>query len=378
MRELIRFLCRDLVAGRSRVALSVVAIASVVVLITVFEGFKSGLSAQVRSYDDSLDVPLVVIQAGADSTAAARSAVPAEIVERLSAAPYVTGAHPVLIVRSIFDHADHKTPVSVVGYRTRGGPARIVEGRPVAAPDEAVFDRGLMRKHGLEAGDQVAILGRQFTIVGVSGDTSSLLGSYIFVDLDTLQVVASGLSSPAARAASAPTMVLVDLAPGVTRADTQASIALLSSDIRAVTPAYLGDRDVRAVSDIMGSATDFIVYAAYVVGLLVIGLTLYGGVLERHVEFGIAKALGASSRWLYSYVLAYAFILTAAALVAGLAASQGIARAIPQIAPQYLVIVWEPQVVARTAVAVLSLALFASLFPIMRVARVDPAMVFRR
>ena len=45
---MIRFVYRDLVAGRVRVALSVAAIASVVMLITVFEGFKSGLSAQVR------------------------------------------------------------------------------------------------------------------------------------------------------------------------------------------------------------------------------------------------------------------------------------------------------------------------------------------
>ncbi|MBI4219929.1 MAG: ABC transporter permease [Chloroflexi bacterium] len=359
-------------------ALSIAAIASVVVLITVFEGFKSGLSAQVRSYVDSLTAPLVVIQAGADSTAAVRSAVPAELVQKLTAAPEVQAVHPVLIVRSIFEHADHKTPVSVVGYEERGGPARIVAGRPVAGPDEAVFDRGLMRKHGLSLGDQVAVFGRRFKVVGVSSGTSSLLGSYIFVSLETLQTIASGFPETTGQATEAPTMLLVDLAPGVTASEAQIRLGALSADVRVVTPDFLAGNDVRAVNDIMGSAMTFLVYAAYVVGLLVVGLTFYGGVLERHSEFGIVKALGAGNRWLYAYVLAYSAALTAAALAIGIAASQGVASLIPEIAPQYLVVAWDPRVIFRTSVAALGIALIASAFPILRVSRVDPAMVFRR
>ena len=173
-------------------------------------------------------------------------------------------------------------------------------------------------------------------------------------------------------------MLLVDLAPGVTASDAQIRLQALSADVRVVTPDFLADRDVRAVNDIMGSATTFIVYAAYAVGLLVVGLTFYGGVLERYAEFGIVKALGAGNRWLYAYVLAYGAVLTAAALAIGLAASQGVASLIPEIAPQYWVVAWEPRVILRTSVAALGIALIASAFPIVRVSRVDPAMVFRR
>lgn len=375
---MLKLLLRDMLTSRTRLTLSLLAIASVVVLITVFEGFKAGLWTQVRAYPTSLDVPLVAIQAGADGTALSRSVIPEAVAQLLASEPDVNAVTPVLIVHSIFDHEDHKTPVSIVGFEGRGGPARIVSGRNAQARDEAVFDRSLVRKYGLSVGRQVTVLGRRVAVVGVSEGSSSLFGSYIFVSTETLRGLVTSSGTVAESGSAAATLLLLELAPGTPADAARARLSSRSPGVEIVTPSYLGSRDVVAARDVMGSAIRFIVASSYVVGLLVVGLTLYGGVLEREAEFGIVSALGAGSRRLYSYVLLQGVLLSVVGFGLGLAASQGVAALLTRVAPQYLIVVSDFTVIVRTAVALFAIGAVATLFPVFRIASIDPAQVFRR
>jgi putative ABC transport system permease protein len=123
---------------------------------------------------------------------------------------------------------------------------------------------------------------------------------------------------------------------------------------------------------------NLLVLVAYVVGVLVIGLVLYAGVLERVREYGIMKALGTRNSRLYEHVMGQAAVFTAAGLAVGLLASLGVAALFAWLLPQYLVVVGDATVLLRVGVAALLMALVASAFPVRQVAEVDPAMVFRQ
>lgn len=71
-----RFLYRNLLSDRGRAALSVLAVASAIVLLVMLEGFKVGLWQQVRSYQEHLPVQLVAAMATASSSVQMRFSLP--------------------------------------------------------------------------------------------------------------------------------------------------------------------------------------------------------------------------------------------------------------------------------------------------------------
>ena len=144
-----------------------------------------------------------------------------------------------------------------------------------------------------------------------------------------------------------------------------------------MTPPELASNDVATVRALLGSVMNLMVAVAYVVGTLVIGLTLYASVFEQIRSFGIVKALGARNAHLYAYVLAQAGVFSITGFGLGIALSLGVAWLVSWLAPQYLVVPLDAQVLARSALAAFVMATTASLLPIRQVAEVDPVMVFR-
>jgi putative ABC transport system permease protein len=110
--------------------------------------------------------------------------------------------------------------------------------------------------------------------------------------------------------------------------------------------------------------------------LAVIALTIYTSTVERVRDYGVLKAVGASPRQLFTVVLrqsiAVALIGFASGSLLALAAGKLIQDSVPEFATLYR---WQDILAVFGAVLVMSA--LAAVVPIRRVARVDPAMVFR-
>jgi putative ABC transport system permease protein len=115
---------------------------------------------------------------------------------------------------------------------------------------------------------------------------------------------------------------------------------------------------------------------AYIVGLLVIALTIYTATLERSREYGMLKALGANFLKLASVVLTQAFISSSLGAMLGIAISYLAADLIGRASPDMLVLIAPADVVSQLPVLALVTAL-ASLLPLARIARLDPMIVFK-
>lgn len=371
---MVRLLTRTLLADRSRTLLGVLSVGGAVVLVILLEGFSAGLWQQVRSYRESWPVPLVAVPAGSTTSLQTRSGMPGSVAEQVRSVPGVRAVHPLIAAPSIYVRGDRRAPIYVVGYDQVGGPWRLAAGRQPGAPGEMVMDRALAKRMGFQLGDAVPLLGGEFRLVGLSAETASMLGSYTFVPLGD---AARLLSSRGASEGFA-TLLLVDVQPGSRTATTRQAIEEAVPGVDVFTPSALAANDVAMAEGVLGSIMNLLVLVAYVVGVLVIGLVLYAGVLEHVREYGIMKALGTRNTKLYGHVMGQAAVFTAAGFAVGLLASLGVAALFAWLLPQYLVVVGDATVLLRVGVAALLMALVASAFPVRQVAGVDPAMVFRQ
>jgi putative ABC transport system permease protein len=250
-----------------------------------------------------------------------------------------------------------------------GGPWNLVEGTDDLAPDEVVIDRVIANRHGLGLGDQVNILGYDLTIAGLSEGTFGLATSMTFVNKAALALL-MGVPPDGA------SYILI-------RPEESADLDALGSRLRNVAPdASLMTRADFAASDqemIRQMGVDVVRamnMVAYVVGLLVIGLTIYTATVERAREYGVLKAIGADTRNLLTVVFAQAFVSAGLGFLAGIGLAYGTAALVSSLFPEMLILIEPAQLLREAPILVLITAL-AALLPLGRIARLDPMVVFQ-
>ncbi len=372
-----RLIYRGLATDPQRTALSVVAVGAAIVLVLVLEGFQAGLWDQVRSYRAEWPVQLVVTPPGTSTLGFSRVAIPSETVETIRRTPGVEKAHPLVGAPLILVLGDQRAPITVIGYDTVGGPPRLSAGRPVSSPGEAVMADALAKRFGLGVGNLVPLLGRDFRIAGLASGASSMLGSYVFVGVHDAYAALS-VAGDTGEHAGSPNILLVEVEPGVQTSVVRQTLQKSLPGFTVLTPAELADNDVETAKGILGSVMRVFVAAAYVAGVLIIGMTLYAAVLERTRDYGIMKALGTRNTRLYRYVLGHALFFTVAGFALGVLGNLAVARLLALLEPQYYLATWDGDMLLRTGLAAAVMAAVASLLPVRQIQGVDPAMVLRQ
>jgi putative ABC transport system permease protein len=114
-----------------------------------------------------------------------------------------------------------------------------------------------------------------------------------------------------------------------------------------------------------------------VVGLAVAAVSIYTATLARLDEYAVLKAIGMSNRALYSLVSRQSLLTVLGGLVLALVLVAALAFGLPALNPDVSVAPSAGSVL-RTAGAAGLIALLAAFVPARRVARVDPASVYRR
>lgn len=122
----------------------------------------------------------------------------------------------------------------------------------------------------------------------------------------------------------------------------------------------------------------FVLYAiGGLTGILVIGLTVYTATIERTKEYGVLKAIGASNGRLFRILLGQALYLATAGFLAGLAIT-----AVAVVVVSHLVasmnFYFPLEVFPTLLLATVAMGILAAYIPMRKVARIDPAVVFRR
>ena len=360
---------KNLFQDRRRATLAIFGVGAAFVLVLVLDGIFAGAMNQVAAYIRHSPADVFVAQRNVKTMHMTASALPPSTLENVRAVDGVAWAEGLRFTTSTVNVGSNSLLTYVLGYDTttsRGGPRRIASGRAPGA-EQAVVDSSAADELGVTVGDVVTILGRPFTISGLSTGGTNIVNTSVFVTSDDF----AKLRGP----------TYAYLLVGA-RADTPVSV--LERRLQRVLPQttvmsrpQFAAQEANVVRSMAADVMAIMTAIGFLIALALIGLTLFTSTISKQREYGILKALGANTRRLSAIVVAQAAWTIALALVVAVALSLAIGAAIGALTPNLEVDV-ELNSIVRTCASALVIGSLAALLPLRRVTRVDPATAFRR
>jgi putative ABC transport system permease protein len=362
-----RTLSRDWI----RLSISLGGIGFAILLVLLLDGIREGTVAKSTTYVDHVGADVFAARAGVTNMALAASALPVDLVAEIARVDGVDEASGILRIPVIVSSGDRRRPATLIGYDLAsplGGPWQLEKGRQVEQDGETVVDRALAGELGLHLGDKLQVSGGEFTIVGLSGQTANIAGKLVFLTRPAVQQIL-GLGPFVS-------FVLVRVERGAEPATVAASMNERLPTLTATTKSELSRNDRDLLSTLFVAPINVMSTIGFLVGLAIIGLTMYTTTAERMRDFGVLKAIGAPNSFLLRTVITQAAVLGFAGfgvgLVASMAAGPFIVRLVPDIG-----VTLRPIATIQTLGAVVAMSLVGALLPVVRIVRVDPLMVFR-
>jgi putative ABC transport system permease protein len=241
----------------------------------------------------------------------------------------------------------------------------------LARGQNILMDVSAERRFGRFAiGDYREILHRRFKIIGTTtGAASFTTAPIVFMDYGNAQELSDLLQGRT-------DYVLVKTAPG---ADVQAVAAeirrrLPFNDVHTRDEWASKSRAYWVISTGLGMNMGVTVFLGILVGIVVVAQTLYTSAVEHVTEFGTVKAIGGSNWDIYRILGEQALI----SAVVGFALGGLIALAMrPVMAKLYLNVLVSSGFAAAVFLGTVLMCLGAAMLSFRRVARIDPALVFR-
>lgn len=362
---------RSLLHDPIRFGISLGALAFAVVLVVLLRGLMDGTLAKSTTYIDHVGADLFVSGAGVRNMTLASSALPEDVVAHVGELDGVADVGGVLRMEVVATHREEHRPAAIIGYTPGhvGGPWKLASGRTVERSGEAVVDSVLADRLGVKEGDQVQIADSTFTVVGQSLQTTAIAGKLIFLSLADAQGI---LRMPGVVA-----FVLVRLDAGISPAAFAPELAAAVPGVTVQTRKTLSDNDREILGGIFISPINVMSTAGLLVGLAIVGLTMYTTTAERLRDFGVLKAIGASNRYLFQTVLVQAVTLSLLGFVAGLVLVMIAAPLAEHAEPDIGVEVRLTQAAIALG-EVVAMSLLGAILPLARILRVDPLEAFRR
>jgi hypothetical protein len=261
-----------------------------------------------------------------------------------------------------------RLPTFLVGGDPAGaaGPWDLAVGHRPEAPDEIVLAEHAASRAGLDLGDRVVVLGTPLEVVGLAGDADLFMASFAFV---THEATDRLLGAPGSTSF---VLVETDEDPGNLAAT---AAALRGAGMHVRTPAQLMAADLALKSGAYDAALGLLVGVAALVCVLVVALTIYGGVVAQARSFGVLKAIGAGRVRLYRIVLAQSLLMAAGGVLLG-AVLFGIGRRVlGELRPEVAVHLTGGAAVRAVAMAAI-IGLLAAWLPARRLTALAPAGAF--
>ncbi|MCL6526336.1 MAG: ABC transporter permease [Thermaceae bacterium] len=362
---------RNLSQNRTRLLVSAGGVGLALTLVLALDAIVNGVEHQLAAYIERSRAEVWVAQSGVRNLHMVASTLPASAVEQVAAVEGVASVTPLLYTSQNVQMGRDNRFSYVFGLppdAAAGGPWRVAAGKALPGPGEAIVDARQARDSGVGLGDSVRIFGRRFLVAGLSEGSSSLTNSVTFVsqsDFARLRRIRDSLS-----------YLLVRVEPGQSpevvarRIEARVKVSALS------TPEF-ARQERKVVGDMGADAINLMNLMAFLIGLAVLALTVYTATLSRRTEFGVLKAVGAGTAQLVGTVLAQALYSVAAGLLlAGVVSFLVLPLLLPWLGFNLPL---QPTLASVLKVGLVALGIggLAAVIPVIQIAGLDPAMVFR-
>lgn len=358
----------NLFQDRRRASLSIFGVSGAFILVLVLNGIFAGAMRQVTTYIRNSPADVFVAQRGVTTMHMTASTIAPNVVDRIRDINGVAWVEGLRFTTSTIDSGNNNLLTYVLGYDVstgRGGPRHLSSG---SAPTqgEAVVDSVAASELGVGLGQTVTILGKPFTVSGLSTNGTYIANTTVFItdaDFATLRGPAYAY-------------ILVGVQKSTSAAAIQQRIAKALPDATVMTRSEFARQEGNVVRSMATDVMAIMSAIGFLISLALIGLTLFTATVSKQREFGIIKALGASRRRLTTIVLTQAVWTVTLALILATILAIAIGAGIEAFTPNFAVDI-EVRSVIQTAISAFAVASIAVVLPLRRVSRVDPATAFR-
>lgn len=359
---------RNLFSQRARLVMSVAGVGLALLLVLALNAVFAGATQRVTAYIDHSGADVVVSQRGVTTMHMSNSALPLSLMARAREVPEVASVAPILYRSVVLKTANGQAITYLIGYRTGGGPWGEVEGARKPPPGGVVIDEQIAKRLGVSRDDSLTIAGRTARISGLMTGTTSIVSSVSFLDFDAF--------AAAAGATDTASYLLVRARPGVSAARVAEALRGALPETTVQTRAQFAEADRRTVSDMSTSLIAGLTLVGFVIGIAVAGLSLYTTTVVRLREYAVLRAIGLKTRALYLIVLRQALAVVGLGLLLALVLLGGLALLVSALTSQVSLLLTVGDFLEAAAIT-LVIGVLASLFPAHRLARVEPAAVYR-
>lgn len=357
---------KNLLADKIRLAVSIGGVTFAVILILVVRSLYQGYYREIGVFVDDLPVDIWVTQDGSGGLMYP-SLLPAADGATLA---QVDGVGRVIAMdrqRVRLDHNGDPVDVIVMAFDVpaSAGPSLGLE---IPAPGDITIDSASAKKSHIQVGDTVTLRGEPFRVTKITAAVNlGLTGLAVMSwnDAETIVGVPGQVSS-----------WIVLTAPGADRDAVIAKINAVVPGVQAFSRGEFASVNREQISSTFLPIITVLFTVSFLVGSAVVGVTIYTAVTERLREFGVLKAIGASTATLYRIVLQQSVIVCLAGFVVGVPVTFLVNHLAQSFVPEFITLLrWQDALLALGIV--LAMALASSSIPIRRVAGIDPAEVFR-
>lgn len=368
---MLRWTLKSLIHEPLHLVASLGAVAGAFILVIFFEAVFAGESRQIVAYLRYSDADVWVMQKGVSNMHMATSFVWDWKAEGVRGVEGVARVTPILYLNTVMLAGGRNWFSFIVGIEegdSRAGPWTEVEGKRLPGAGEAIVPAVLARLAGLKIGDEVSIADHRFDVVGLSEGTFSMANSVTFVTMSDLADVMSTFGTMS--------YFLVDAEPGVDRAELAERIRREVEKVNAVPIEQFIEYDWNLAMQMGLEIIGLMTVIGGALAILLAGFTVYSHISRRERELAVMKALGVpnleilwsvliQSSWIVGlgFLLALALMFLATPLTA-------------TFVPQVTLHVTGPALL-RVGLCAFFVTIVATIIPLRRVMRVDPATAFQ-
>jgi len=359
---------RQLVFRKGRAFAGVAGIAASLLLVLALNAIFAGINGRLTAYIDRSGADVIVAQRGVDTMHMTQSALPETTATAIATLPGVAEARPILYVPAILERGEKRGIVYLIGDDSGGAPLPLSTGRRPGA-GEIVLESTLANRLDARTGSRVRAFGQSFRVAGQIQGLASILNSVAFVRRQDLARVlgAGGVVS----------YVLVRARPEISGAALASQIEKTLPEVTASTREAFARSERRVVGDMTTDIVRAMILVGFVIGVSVAGLVAYSATLSQLRDYAVLRALGLRARRALALAVAQVGATVAAGFLLALLLVWALAGLLPRLTPT-LVLAIRAGDVGKALVVAAAVTLAAAAFPVVRVARVDPASVFRR
>jgi putative ABC transport system permease protein len=359
---------RNLLADKVKLVVAVGGVTLAIVLIIVVNSLYQGVRRDMDAFVRRLPGDVWITQRGTTDLVFSNSYLPADAAPDLRSTDGVQQVYALNGRLMAFEHEGREVRTYVMSLDFLGGDGTAQGTEFVPPYNQIILDNTFAKQAGLSEGERLTFGEKTFTVADVRGLGNVLVTQFAFIPPDAF--------SELFEVGGAVNYFLIVLDDGADPASVMPKLTEQVPGSSVFTTEAFGARSSENATGDFLPIIRVILAISFIVGLAVLSLVIYSSTIERAREYAIMKVIGASQMGLYRIVLSQAIFIA----VVGFGGGVGLAYLFNEVAgdlvPQFITYIRTKDVAMIFGVT-LVMSIIASFMPINRVARVEPASVFR-